>query len=135
MVAREWELRMSNFAGLFRQERRAESWTSPLARRYPDVHPLCMTPALPAADILRVARSHGATSVRVFGSRARGENSPESDLDLLVTMEPDRSLLDVVAIRQDLEDLLGYPVDVVTEGGLSPYLRERILAEAVVLTA
>lgn len=99
------------------------------------IYPSRMTPALPAADILRVARSHGATSVRVFGSRARGENSPESDLDVLVTMEPDRSLLDVVAIQQDLEDLLGYRVDVVTEGGLSPYLRERILAEARTLTA
>lgn len=44
-------------------------------------------------------------------------------------------MLDIVAIKQDLEDLLGYPVDVVTEGGLSPYLRERILAEALPLTA
>lgn len=90
---------------------------------------------LPTADILRVARSHGALSVRVFGSRARGEQSADSDLDLLVSMEPGRSLLDVIAIRQDLEDVLGYSVDVVTEGGLSPYLRERILAEARTLTA
>jgi hypothetical protein len=90
---------------------------------------------LPAKDILRIARTHGAVTVRVFGSRARGDAKPQSDLDLLVGLEPGRSLLDVVAIRQDLEDLLGYSVDVVTEGGLSPYLRERVLSEAQALTA
>lgn len=73
--------------------------------------------------------------MRVFGSRVRGDATRASDLDLLVSLEPGRSLLDVVAIRQDLEDLLGYSVDVVTEGGLSPYLRDRILAEALPLTA
>jgi len=73
--------------------------------------------------------------VRVFGSRARGDATSGSDLDLLIGLEPGRSLLDVVAIKQDLEDLLGYPVDVVTEAGLSPYLRDRILAEAYALTA
>jgi predicted nucleotidyltransferase len=61
----------------------------------------------------------------VFGSWARGEQQPGSDLDLLVDMEPGRSLLDFVAIKQDLEDLLGCRVDVVTERSLSPYLRER----------
>jgi predicted nucleotidyltransferase len=78
---------------------------------------------------------HGARSVRVFGSRARGDAKPDSDLDLLVTLDPGRTLLDLVAIKQDLEDFLRYPVDVVTEGGLSPYLREGILAEALPLTA
>ena len=95
-----------------------------------------MTPVdLPVSDILRVANLHGALTVRVFGSRARGDSRPDSDLDLLVTMEPRRSLLDLVAIKQDLQDLLHYPVDVVTEGGLSPYLRDRVLAEARPLTA
>ena len=68
-----------------------------------------------------------------FGSVARGTASQTSDLDLLVEMEPGRSLLDLVALNQDLEDELGRPVDVVSEGGLSPYLRDRILAEAIAL--
>ena len=89
---------------------------------------------LPRSEIIRVARLHGAQSVRVFGSRARGDARPGSDLDLLVTLEPGRTLLDLIAIRQDLEDLLQYTVDVVTENGLSPYVRDRIVAEAVPLT-
>jgi predicted nucleotidyltransferase len=89
---------------------------------------------LPVAEILRIAHEHGATSVRVFGSRARGDFRPNSDLDLLVRLEPKRSLFDLIAIQQDLEDLLGCKVDVVTENGLSPYIRERVLAEALPLT-
>jgi predicted nucleotidyltransferase len=84
---------------------------------------------------VRIARSHGALTVRVFGSRARTDALPESDLDLLVTMEPGRSLLDIVAIKQDLEDLLHVPVDVVTEAGLSPHVRDGVLAGARTLAA
>jgi predicted nucleotidyltransferase len=84
-------------------------------------------------DILRIASVHGATSVRLFGSAARGDSTSRSDIDLLVRMEPGRSYLDLVAIWQDLEELLGCKVDVVSEGGLSPYLRDRILAEATPL--
>jgi uncharacterized protein len=87
------------------------------------------------ADILRVAKEHGASNVRVFGSRARGDAQADSDLDLLVTLDPTRSLLDLVALKQDLEDLLVWSVDVVTENGLSPYLRDRILAEALPLAS
>ena len=86
--------------------------------------------ALPVSEIVRVARSHGAQSVRIFGSRARGDARPDSDLDLLVTLEARRSLLDLIAIKQDLEDLLHFSVDVVTEQGLSPYLRDNVVAEA-----
>ena len=57
--------------------------------------------------------------------------SPESDLDLLVEFETTYSLLHMIALKQDLEDLLGCPVDVVTEAALSPYIREQILAEAI----
>jgi hypothetical protein len=82
-------------------------------------------------EILRIAQRHGARNVRIFGSTARGETRGTSDLDLLVEMEPERSLLDLVAIKQDLEDLLGCKVHVVTEAAVSPYIRERVLKEAV----
>jgi predicted nucleotidyltransferase len=83
--------------------------------------------------ILRVAASHGARDARVFGSRARGAARPDSDVDILVQLEAGRSLLDLTAIKQDLEDLLGCKVDVVTKAALSPYIREQVLNEAVAL--
>jgi predicted nucleotidyltransferase len=85
------------------------------------------------AEIRRIATSHGARTIRVFGSTVRDTARPDSDIDLLIDLEPGRSLLDLVAIKQDLEDAIGRPVDVVTEAGLSPYLRQRVLAEAVPL--
>ena len=85
------------------------------------------------ADILRVATMHGASRVRVFRSVARGDARADSDLDLLVDLEPGRSLLDLIAIKQDLEDLLLRPVDVVTEAAISSYVRADILREAVPL--
>lgn len=84
-------------------------------------------------EILRLAAAHGAHNVRLFGSAARGETRDESDIDVLVSMEPGRSLLDLVGLSQDLEHLLGCQVDVVSDRGLSPYLRDRILAEAMTL--
>jgi len=84
-------------------------------------------------DINRIAAAHGARNVRVFGSVRRGESNDLSDLDLLVDMSEGRSLLDLVALGDDLEEALGVAVDVVTEKSLSPYLRDRILAEAVAL--
>jgi len=82
-------------------------------------------------EVQKIARQHGAGNLRVFGSVARGEAAKGSDLDLLVEMEPGRSLLDLVGIKQDLEELLGCKADVVTEAAVSPYLRERVLNEAV----
>lgn len=83
--------------------------------------------------ILRIAGTHGVTRVRVFGSVARGDQRPESDLDLLVDLLPGRGLLDLVAVKQDLEEALGCQVDVVTEAAISPYLRETVLREATPL--
>jgi hypothetical protein len=80
--------------------------------------------------ILRIAALHGARNLRVIGSVARGEARPGSDLDLLVDMAPDRSLLDLVGLGQDLEDLLGRRVDVLTEASVHPRMRANILADA-----
>jgi hypothetical protein len=77
-----------------------------------------------------LAERRGARNIRVFGSVARGEAGPESDLDLLVEMEPGRSLLDHIALIQDLEEVLGCRVDVVTEAGLRERIRPRVLREA-----
>ena len=82
-------------------------------------------------DILRLAKRHGARKLRVFGSVARGEARQDSDIDFLVVMEKQRSLLDLIALGQDLEEVLGRRVQVVSERGLSPYLRDQIMSEAV----
>ena len=84
-------------------------------------------------QILRITASHGAQNVRVLGSLARGEAGPDSDIDILVELNHDRSLLDIIAIKQDLEDLMGCDVDVVTEAAISPYIREQVLKEAISL--
>ncbi len=82
-------------------------------------------------EILRIAARHGASNVRVFGSVARGEASAQSDVDFLVELERGRSLLDHAALMIDLESLLGRRVDVATERGLKPQIRQRILEEAM----
>jgi len=85
------------------------------------------------AEIIAIASKHGAYNVRVFGSVARNEADSASDLDLLVDMEPERSLLDLGGMLMDLQDLLGCRVDVVTEKGLRGRIRERVLKEATAL--
>jgi len=81
-------------------------------------------------QILRLARRRGAHSLRVFGSVARGEANENSDLDLLVSWEPGRSLMDHAGLVQDLQELLGMKVHVGTEKSLHWYVRDRILHEA-----
>jgi predicted nucleotidyltransferase len=83
------------------------------------------------AEILELAAKHGARDVRVFGSVARDEADAGSDIDLLVRMEPGRSLFDLGALVSDLEEMLGCRVDVVTERGLRPRIREHVLRDAV----
>jgi uncharacterized protein len=84
-------------------------------------------------EIIKIAANHGAQNLRVFGSMARGEATPSSDLDILINLEPGRSLLDLIAVKQDLEDLLGCKVDVVTENAVSPHIRDQVLKDAVSL--
>jgi predicted nucleotidyltransferase len=79
--------------------------------------------------VLEAAQRHGAHHVRVFGSVARGEARDDSDIDLLVEFDRERSLLDHAALLNDLEDLLGCKVDVVDEGGLRKEFRDVILAD------
>ena len=84
-------------------------------------------------EILALAEAHGAGNIRLFGSIVRGENTELSDVDFLVQMNEGRNLWDLIGLTQNLEELLHCKVDVVTEGELSPYLRERILASAAPL--
>jgi uncharacterized protein len=72
-------------------------------------------------------------NIRVFGSVARGSDSASSDVDLLVDMEPGHSLIDRIALIQDLEDLLGHPVDVANPRTLHEQIRDQVMAEAVPL--
>jgi len=84
-------------------------------------------------EILRIAAQHGARNVRIFGSVARGEAKLDSDVDVLVDLEPGRSLLDHAALMLELEELLRCKVDVATERGLRARVRDRVLREAVPL--
>jgi len=85
------------------------------------------------ARVLQICAQHGARNVRVFGSVARGEAGPDSDIDLLVDFEPGRSILDHAGLWLDLQEFLGRKVDVATEKGLKPRIRDRVLKEAVPL--
>jgi hypothetical protein len=85
------------------------------------------------AEIYGLAARHGVRNIRVFGSLARGDADANSDVDLLVELEPGRNLLDLGGLQMDLENLLQRSVDVVTEQGLRRRLRDRVLKEAVPL--
>ncbi len=84
-------------------------------------------------QILTLAKQRGAHNVRIFGSVARGDASAASDVDFLVEFEPRRSLLDQGGLLADLQDLLGCPVDILSERALRPRFKERVLREAVPL--
>jgi predicted nucleotidyltransferase len=82
-------------------------------------------------DILLIAAKYGASNVRVFGSVARGEADEQSDIDLLVDLEPKRSLLELAGLLVDLEELLGCKVDVVPEDSLRKRIKDRVLKQEV----
>lgn len=84
-------------------------------------------------EILAIARRNGAHGVRVFGSVARGDTTETSDLDLLVRFEPGRSLMDHGMLIEELREILGVKVDVVSEGGMRDRFRARVMREAVPL--
>ncbi|TWI66058.1 hypothetical protein LZ24_02908 [Desulfobotulus alkaliphilus] len=81
-------------------------------------------------EILRISRQHGAKNIRVFGSVARNQDGPDSDIDILVDLDQGRSLMDLGGMSIELETLLGQKVDIVTEKGLHWYLKEKIIREA-----
>jgi len=83
--------------------------------------------------ILEIARRYGAHDVRIFGSVARGDATADSDLDIVVRFDPDRSLLDHGGLLMDLRELLGVKVDVVSEGALQGRFGELVRKEAVPL--
>ena len=80
-------------------------------------------------EILETALRNGAVNVRVFGSVARGDDRQDSDIDFLVNLEPGRSLMDLARLLRELSTLLDHPVDVVTEAGLRPRIKSRVLKE------
>lgn len=85
------------------------------------------------AEILRIAAKHGGRNVRVFGSVAREEEGKHSDIDLLVELEPGRSLMDHAAMLLELQESLGYRVDVISDRGIKHRIRDIILREAIPL--
>jgi len=84
-------------------------------------------------EILRLAVKHGAQNVRLFGSVARGEDRPDSDVDFLVEVGPTTSSWFPAGLILDLEQALGRRVEIVTDQGLNPYVRDQVLREAVPL--
>ncbi len=83
--------------------------------------------------LIKILKKHGAKRIRIFGSYARGEARPDSDLDVIVEFYERKSLLEIVGIEQELEDALGIKVDLLTEPSISPYLREIIEKESRVV--
>ncbi|MHA6252293.1 nucleotidyltransferase family protein [Oceanobacillus sp. CAU 1775] len=84
-------------------------------------------------NILKTAGNHGIKNVRIFGSVSRREDGPESDLDLLVEFEENRSLFDLIRFKQEMEDLLEIKVDVVTENSIHWSMKEDVLNVAIQL--
>lgn len=81
--------------------------------------------------IEQIVTRYGGSNIRIFGSVARGDDRPDSDIDLLIDLEQGRTLIDLIAIQHNLEKVLGRKVDVLTEHSISKYFRDEVLAEAI----
>lgn len=81
-------------------------------------------------QIQEITHRNGALNVRLFGSWAKGTATASSDLDLLIDLAPGRDLFDLIGMKQELEAVMGFKVDVVTKNSLSTHLQEKILHEA-----
>ena len=84
-------------------------------------------------EITKIASNHGVATISVFGSVVREEDNPSSDIDFLVNFEEGRTLFDLIRLKQDLEILLGRPVDVVSVNALHPRIRNQVINQAVQL--
>jgi uncharacterized protein len=84
-------------------------------------------------EILSLAAQYDAVNVRIFGSVARGDDRPDSDVDFLVDVQRQWSLFDHIGLIQDLEDLLGRKVDLIPANNVRDFCRDRILLEAIPL--
>ena len=84
-------------------------------------------------EILEIGHRYGAHDIRIFGSIARGDQTEDSDLDIIVRFDPDRTLFDQGGFLMDLQDLLGVKVDVISERAMRPQFREHVMTEAVSL--
>ena len=83
--------------------------------------------------LAEICRNHDVRVLKIFGSAARGEDRPDSDVDLIVEFDGDKSLFDLIGLELELETFLNRKVDLLTEPAISPYLRDRILASASVI--
>ncbi|MGD2154968.1 MAG: nucleotidyltransferase family protein [Gemmatimonadales bacterium] len=83
--------------------------------------------------LTELCRQHGVAVLKIFGSAARGDDSPDSDIDLLIEFRGRKGLFELVSLEIELTEMFGRKVDLVTEASLSPYIRDRILSSASVI--
>lgn len=86
-------------------------------------------PPIDVEQVAEICRRNDISYLGVFGSFARGDFTPESDVDLLARFSKPKSLLDLVRIEREFAEHLGRPVDLTTDGGLSPYIVDRVMAD------
>jgi predicted nucleotidyltransferase len=89
--------------------------------------------AIDHARLAELCRQHGVAVLKIFGSAARGDDSPDSDIDLLIEFRGRKGFLELVGLEIELTEMFGRKVDLVTEASLSPYIRDRILSSASVI--